>query len=258
MESDPILLGLLLGYAVALYTDFVSGINLLTLLITLKILYLSFLTLLSRDLRGSDSRHYADCDCDNSESTAHLYQLDLYVINLRKKGSKKKYKIANRLGQNLIGDGLGDIISGAIGGPAGTNYGENISTMAITKNYSIRVLLAAAIITMGLAFVNPLSALVYSIPPAVIGGLSIYLFGVIGAQGITIMVDKKVNLFDAKNLSIIAIILIVGLGGAFYGGIPFFGIYLPNIATAAILGILLNLLYLIVDLIKRKPSKKTE
>jgi uracil permease len=193
------------------------------------------------------------------ESTAHLYQLDLYVNKLaEEKGSKKKYKIANRLGQNLIGDGLGDIISGAIGGPAGTNYGENISTMAITKNYSIRVLLAAAIITMGLAFVNPLSALVYSIPPAVIGGLSIYLFGVIGAQGITIMVDKKVNLFDAKNLSIIAIILIVGLGGAFYGGIPFFGIYLPNIATAAILGILLNLLYLIVDLIKRKPSKKTE
>jgi uracil permease len=256
----PILLGLLLGYAVALYTDFVSGINFVNIAYNIKDpLFIVPHFTLPRPSWEATLAIMPIAIATIPESTAHLYQLDLYVNKLaEEKGSKKKYKIANRLGQNLIGDGLGDIISGAIGGPAGTNYGENISTMAITKNYSIRVLLAAAIITMGLAFVNPLSALVYSIPPAVIGGLSIYLFGVIGAQGITIMVDKKVNLFDAKNLSIIAIILIVGLGGAFYGGIPFFGIYLPNIATAAILGILLNLLYLIVDLIKRKPSKKTE
>ncbi len=254
----PILLGLLLGYVVALIIDYFSGIN-----------FVDF------TLGGSDSffsiPHFTlprpsweatlaimpIAIATIPESTAHLYQLDIYVNKLaEEKQSKKKYKIADRLGMNLIGDGLGDIISGAIGGPAGTNYGENISTMAITKNYSIGVLIAASIITMVLAFVNPLSAAVYSIPEAVIGGLSVYLFGVIGAQGITIMVDKKVNLFDSRNLSIIATILIIGLGGSIIGNIPFFGIELPPIATAAIFGILLNLIYVFTDHLKGKYCKK--
>lgn len=192
------------------------------------------------------------------ESTAHLYQLDIYVNQLAKeKISSKKYPIASKLGLNLIGDGLGDIISASIGGPAGTNYGENISTMAITKNYSTKVLMAAAIITMIIAFFTPLSALVYSLPRAVISGISIYLFGVIATQGITIMIDKKVDLFNAKNLAIIAVILIIGLGGTYQfddGLIPIFGIKAPAIATASIFGILLNLLFMLIDKITKKHA----
>lgn len=180
------------------------------------------------------------------ESTAHVYQLHTYVNDLaKKKGSKKTYQIEDKLGLNLIGDGMGDIISGLIGGPAGTNYGENISTMAISKNFSVPVLAAAAIITMIISCFTPLINVIYSIPTAVIGGLSIYLYGVIGAQGITIMMDKKVDMFSSKNLAIIAVILIVGLGGsyAFEGGmIPMFGIELPALATAAVVGIVLNLI----------------
>lgn len=193
------------------------------------------------------------------ESTAHLCQLDIYVNKLaEEKNSPKRYKLADKLGLNLIGDGLGDIVSGAIGGPAGTNYGENISTMSITKNFSVKVLMAAAIITMMISFVTPVSAAVYSIPKAVIGGLSIYLFGVIAIQGIAIMIDKKVDLFDSKNLAVIAVILIVGLGGSMaYEGnlIPMFGFKAPAIATAAILGILLNLFFLLIDKLKLKSSK---
>ena len=73
----------------------------------------------------------------------------------------------------------------------------------------------------------------------------IYLFGVIAAQGITIMMDKKVDMFSSKNLAVIAVILIIGLGGTyqFEGGmIPMFGTQLPALATAAIVGIALNLL----------------
>jgi uracil permease len=180
------------------------------------------------------------------ESTAHVYQLDIYVNDLaKKKGSGKKYNIADKLGLNLIGDGLGDIISGFIGGPAGTNYGENISTMAISKVFSITVLIAAAIITMIIACFTPLINVVYSIPNAVIGGLSIYLFGVIAAQGITIMLDRKVDMFSSKNLAVIATILIVGLGGSFGfdgGMIPAFGLKFPALATAAVVGIVLNLI----------------
>ena len=178
------------------------------------------------------------------ESTAHLFQLDIYVNDLAKKKGKGNYGIANKLGLNLIGDGIGDIVASIFGGPAGTNYGENISTMAITKNFSVKVLGAAAIMAIVLSFLQPLSNAIRSVPSSVINGACIYLFGVIGAQGVAIMINKKVDLFDSRNLAVIAVILVIGLGGAYgfpNGMIPVFGAQLPAIATAATVGIVLNL-----------------
>jgi uracil permease len=179
------------------------------------------------------------------ESTAHMYQLDIYVKNLaEKKKSDKKYNLVDKLYLNLIGDGIGDMISGFVGGPAGTNYGENISTMAITRVFSVPVLMAASIIAMVISFFTPLVQGIYAIPLAVIGGLEIYLFGAIAAQGIAIMIEKKVDMFSAKNIAVIASIMVIGLGGhyAFGGNIPFFGTDIPDIAGAAIFGIILNLI----------------
>ena len=133
------------------------------------------------------------------ESTAHLYQIDLYVNNLAKKlGRKKTYPIADLLGSNLIGDGLADIIAGLIGGPAGTNYGENNSVMAITRNFSVPVLGLAAVIAMVLSLFGKLAGVVNSVPAAVIGSVSVYLFGVIGVQGVALMMSEKVDLFCAE------------------------------------------------------------
>ena len=191
------------------------------------------------------------------ESTAHVYQLDIYVNDLaRKKGSQKKYNIADKLGLNLIGDGIGDIVSGLIGGPAGTNYGENISAMAITRIFSTSVIIAASVIAMIISCFTPLVNAIYSIPTAVIGGMEIYLFGAIAAQGIAIMVEKKVDLFSAKNIAIIASIMVIGLGGqyAFGGNIPFFGISVPCIAGAAIFGIILNIILSIGERINAKDN----
>ena len=179
------------------------------------------------------------------ESTAHMYQLDIYVNDVaKKKGSQKKYDLIGALDRNLIGDGIGDMITGLIGGPAGTNYGENISTMAITKVFSIPVLVVAAILAMVISCFTPLIQAIYAIPTAVIGGLEIYLFGAIAAQGIAIMIDKKVDMFSSKNIAVIASIIVIGVGGqyAFGGNIPFFGMSVPCVAGAAIFGILLNLL----------------
>ena len=179
------------------------------------------------------------------ESTAHMYQLDIYVNDVaRKKGKKMKYSLIDMLDKNLIGDGICDMISGVVGGPAGTNYGENISTMAITKVFSVPVLIAASIIAMIVSFFTPLIKVIYGIPLAVIGGIEIYLFGAIAAQGIAIMIEKKVDMFSSKNIAVIASIMIIGIGGnyAFGGNIPFFGIQVPCIAGAAIFGIILNLL----------------
>lgn len=179
------------------------------------------------------------------ESTAHVYQLDIYVNDLaKKKNSSKRYAIADKLGLNLIGDGIGDMVSGFVGGPAGTNYGENISAMAITKVFSIPVLIGAAIIAMIISCFTPLVNAIYSIPTAVIGGLEVYLFGAIAAQGIAIMVEKKVDLFSSRNIAVISTIMIIGLGGqyGFNGNIPFFGMSIPCVAGAAIFGIIINLI----------------
>lgn len=188
------------------------------------------------------------------ESTAHLYQVSLYVDRLAEQKKQKKPKLEKYVGLNLVFDGIGDFVSGMFGGPAGTNYGENNSVMAITRNYSGYVLLIAGMISVVLAFVGKLTAAVNTIPVAVTGGLAIYLFGVIGMQGIALIQQKKVNLFEPKNLAIGAVILVIGIGGniGFEGGflpIPLLESVFPNgwpaIATSAVLGILLNAIFLV-------------
>lgn len=191
------------------------------------------------------------------ESTAHIYQLDIYVNDVAKNKGKARRDMVSLLDKNLIGDGICDMITGFIGGPAGTNYGENISTMAITKVFSVAVMVAAGIIAMIVACFTPLISAIYGIPLAVIGGLEIYLFGAIAAQGIAIMIDKKVSMFDAKNIAVIAAIMVVGIGGnyAFGGNIPLFGMNIPCVAGAAIFGIILNA---ILSIGEKAPAKDAE
>ncbi|WP_019227159.1 uracil-xanthine permease family protein [Sedimentibacter sp. B4] len=247
LSQLPILFGLLTGYAAAAIIGIATGIHFITFdtVQSAGILNLPIFTFPKPSVTAVVAI-MPIAIATIPESTAHVYQLDIYVNDLaRKKGITKKYDIDNKLGLNLMGDGLGDIISGLIGGPAGTNYGENISAMAISKNFSVYVLMFAAVFTMIISCITPLINIIYSIPTSVIGGLSIYLFGVIAAQGIAIMMDRKVDMFNSKNLAVIAVILIVGLGGSFGfegGMISMFGIQIPAIATAAVVGIALNLM----------------
>jgi uracil permease len=187
------------------------------------------------------------------ESTAHLYQISLYVDHLAEEQGRKKPGLAEFIGLNLILDGLDDFVNGLFGSTAGTNYGENNSLMVITRNYAGPALLAAGGIAIVLGFIGPLAEAVSSIPTAVSGGLAIYLFGVIGMQGIALMMAEKVNLYDPKQLAIGATILIIGIGGniGFPNGflpIPLLQGIFPNgwpaIATGAVVGILMNLITL--------------
>jgi len=193
------------------------------------------------------------CIATIPESTAHLYQISLYVDNLAENMGEEKYELRELIGLNLILDGIGDMINGMFGGVAGTNYGENNSLMVITRNYSGPTLIAAGIIAILLGFIGKLSALVGTVPLAVTGGLAIYLFGIIGMQGVALMQAEKVYLYDPRQLAIGATILVVGIGGHIgYGGnlpIPIMtGIFpngLPAIATAAVLGIFMNIIFMI-------------
>jgi uracil permease len=188
------------------------------------------------------------------ESTAHLYQISLYVDHLAQELGRQKTHLSEYIGFNLILDGIGDMINGLLGGVAGTNYGENNSLMVITRNYSGPALIAAGVIAVLLSFIGTLAGLVQSVPTAVSGGLAIYLFGVIGMQGIALMMSEKVNLFDPKQLAIGATILVIGIGGhiGYPNGflpIPLLQGIFPNgwpaIATGAVAGILLNAIFLV-------------
>jgi len=188
------------------------------------------------------------------ESTAHLYQMSLYVDALAKELGRPPLEIKQLIGRNLVADGCSDAINGMLGGCAGTNYGENNSLMAITRNYSVAVLMTAGAMAMALGFVGKLAGLINTVPVAVVGGLSIYLFGVIGKQGVALIQSEKVNLFDPKNLAIGAIILVLGIGGNLglpNGLFPFkipviFPDGIPAIVFAAIVGILFNALFLVL------------
>ena len=188
------------------------------------------------------------------ESTAHLYQISLYVDRFAEDMGREKYNLDENIGFNLVLDGVDDTMKGLFGATAGTNYGENNSLMAITRNYSGPALIAAGVIAVLLGFVGKLAGLMQTVPLAVSGGLAIYLFGAIGMQGIALMQEHKVSMFDPRNLAVGATIMVVGIGGniGYPNGllpIPFLqGVFpsgLPAIATAAVLGILLNAIFLV-------------
>lgn len=187
------------------------------------------------------------------ESTAHLYQMSLYIDELSVEMGRKPYNIKELIGLNLVADGSDDIVVGLLGGCAGTNYGENNSLMAITRNYSVAVLMTAAGMAIVFGFFGKLVALVNTLPAAVIGGLSIYLFGVIGMQGVALIQSERVNLFDPKQLAVGAVILICGIGGnlalpngVFPFQVPFlFPNGIPAIVFAAMMGIFINSIFLI-------------
>ena len=182
------------------------------------------------------------------ESTAHLYQMSLYIDTLAVEMKRKPFEIKKLIGLNLVADGADDLVVGFLGGCAGTNYGENNSLMAITRNYSTAVLMTAGGIAIVVGFFGKLVALINTLPLAVVGGLSIYLFGVIGMQGVALIQSEKVDLFDPKQLAIGSVILITGIGGNLVlanGLFPFTIPYLfpsgiPAIVFAAILGIFIN------------------
>ena len=190
------------------------------------------------------------------ESTAHLYQIGLYVDRLAEDLGRPPLRIQRLIGLNLILDGIGDAINGLFGGCAGTNYGENNSLMAITRNYSCPVLVAAGVIAILLSFIGKLGAVVSTLPTAVTGGLAVFLFGVIGLQGVALIQSEKVDLFDPRQLAIGAVVLVVGIGGSVFEGgnipisVPWLGVAfadgLPAIATSAVLGIVLNAIFLLV------------
>ena len=146
------------------------------------------------------------------------------------------------LHRTLIGDGLATTLSSIFGGPANTTYGENTGVLALSRVYDPKVIRIAAVIAAVLSFSPKFSALISSIPTAVIGGISFVLYGMISAIGVRNVVESKVDFTKSRNLIVAAIILVcaLGLGTAATFKIGGITIALSALAVGSIAGILLN------------------
>lgn len=146
------------------------------------------------------------------------------------------------LHRTLTGDGLATALAGLVGGPANTTYGENTGVLELSKVYDPVVIRIAAVMAIILSFVPKFSALISTMPAAIIGGISFMLYGMISAIGVRNIVENRVDLTKSRNLIIAGVIFVCGLG--FSDGLTFTiggtSITLTALAIAAIAGIILN------------------
>ena len=148
------------------------------------------------------------------------------------------------LWRSLLGDGLATMTAGFLGGTPATTYAENIGVMSATRVYSTRIFWWAA----GFAFLiggfcPKLEALINSVPTCVMGGVSLLLFGLIASNGLRMLVTDKVDFSKNRNLMLVSVILVIGIGMETSGTtIPLGDYSLPGMATSALIGVLLNLI----------------
>ena len=144
------------------------------------------------------------------------------------------------LKRTLIGDGAATAVSAFFGGPANTTYGENTGVIGMTRIASVSVIRNAALIAIFLSFMGKFTALISTIPDAVLGGMSILLYGVIASNGLKVMIEDKVDFNQSRNLIIASSMLVVCLGGAVFDIAGF--VTLSGTALSAIVGIILNII----------------
>jgi len=159
------------------------------------------------------------------------------------------------LHRSLFADNFSTMLSGFIGSVPTTTYGENIGVMAVTKVYSVQVIAGAAIISIICSFVGKLSMLISTIPGPVIGGISFLLYGMIGAAGIRILVDAQVDYGKSRNLALTSVVFVVGLSGI---AVNFGTIQLKGMVLAAVIGMILSLIFFILDKLKLTNDRDEE
>ncbi len=150
------------------------------------------------------------------------------------------------LHRTLLGDGVATIIAGFFGGPANTTYSENTGVLATTRVYNPKILRVAAIFAVIIGFLGKIGAVLQTIPGPVKGGVELMLFGMIASIGIRSLAEANLDFTRSRNLAIVALILVSGLGiymiGGIYVSVGDIGINLSGLFVATLLGVALNLI----------------
>lgn len=148
------------------------------------------------------------------------------------------------LHRSLLGDYISTTLSGLVGSVPTTTYGENIGVMAMTKVYSVYVIGGAAILSVACSFIGKMTTLINTIPGPVIGGISFLLYGMIGASGIRILVDAQVDYGKSRNMAMTSVIFVTGLSGV---AVKFGSIQLSGMVLACVVGMLMGLMFFVLD-----------
>ena len=151
----------------------------------------------------------------------------------------KDYTESPGLHRTLFGDGLAVNVVGLFGGPPVTTYGEVTGAVMLTKNYNPVVMTWAAVFAILMAFVGKFGAFLQTIPMPVMGGIMMLLFGSIAGIGLKTIMDGRVDLASARNLCIVSVTLVTGIGGL---GVTIGSFSLQGISLCGVLAVLLNLL----------------
>ena len=161
---------------------------------------------------------------------------DIYAIN---EVTGKDYVSDPGLHRTMLGDGLACVAASFIGGPPVTTYSEVTGAISLTKIADPAVIRIAAIFGILFSVLGKVSALLKTIPEAVLGGIMLLLFGTIAAVGINSLVKNNIDLGNTRNLVIVSLILILGIGGAEFSIGTF---TIGGIGLSALVGVILNLI----------------
>lgn len=229
----PILIGVVTGYAVSLLTGQVSreGLD----------------AIAAAPLLGLPDFHAPVLDWRAVAIIAPIAVVTFIehvgdvIVNGRVVG--KNFLEKPGLSRTLFADGLANMSSAALGGPAATTYAENTGVLALTRVYDPRVLQIGAVFAVLFGCSPKLAAILKSLPQGVLGGVSILLFGMIASVGIRTLSEAKIDFAHSRNLIIVSLILVLGLGGAAFPiQVAGTSLELHGMALAALVGILANLI----------------
>ena len=145
---------------------------------------------------------------------------------------------------SLLGDGISNVLSGLVGSPPNTTYGENIGVMAITRVYSVWVIRGAALIAILFSCMGKIAAIIQSIPGPVMGGITILLYGVIATSGIRMLVENKVDFSKSYNMVLASVTFVIGVSGA---SIMIGTVQLKGMAFAAVAGVVLSITFYLIS-----------
>ena len=159
------------------------------------------------------------------------------------------------LHRTLFGDFFSTMLSGLVGSVPTTTYGENIGVMAMTGVYSVQVIGGAAVLSICCSFLGKLAALISTIPGPVIGGISFLLYGMIGTSGIRILVESQVDYGKSRNMAMTSVIFVVGLSGI---TVQFGSIQLSGMVLACVIGMLMGLMFYVLDKLKLTNDRESE
>ena len=227
MQIIPILFAVVVGYILALFMGMVD---------TTRIMEASWLAL------PTFSAPVYDPNAILIIAPACIVVLAEHISHLIVTGKITGEDLMKKPGlhRSLLGDGISNVVSGFAGSPPNTTYGENIGVMALTRVYSVWVIRGAAILAIAFSFIGKVSAAISTIPTAVMGGITMLLYGVIAVQGFRMFVEQKVDFSDNRNMVLGAVTFVVGVGGA---TVHLGSVELKGMALAAIVGVVLSLFF---------------